>query len=121
MTALTLVFVQGHRPTIHGSCTKMHGHLKSGASRPGPGTSRRRLVLMAALLACSVTPSGYVAETQAEYLDAYVEHDAPSGEWAIGNEAIRYTIAVGRDRSLRLVGLTTAGIPEPVTRDTEAD
>jgi alpha-galactosidase len=73
------------------------------------------------MLACSVAPYARVSDTQAEFLDAYVERDAVTGEWAIGNGGIRYAIAVGRDRSLRLIGLTTDGWLEPVTRRAEPD
>jgi alpha-galactosidase len=54
-------------------------------------------------------------ERHAELADAFVESDYNSGEWTIGNAAVRYSIAVARDGSLRLIRLVVAGTSQAVT------
>jgi alpha-galactosidase len=92
---------------------------RTGAARPSPALIAA--VLLANGVACPASTATRAVDLLASYGDAYVEHDSVLDEWTIGNDAIRYTIDIGRDRTLRLGGLRTAAFSESATRRNEPD
>jgi alpha-galactosidase len=77
-------------------------------------------VVVVALLAAVSAPSARAVDRRAEYADAFVDADTNSGEWTIGNDAIRYTVGI-RQNTLRLVRLSLAGSSRAVTPPRETD
>ena len=83
---------------------------------------RRLFAPLTVLLASTLFPSfASITDRQAAFADAYVDRGTNTGEWTIGNDGIRYTVAVLSDRTFRLVGLRTASSSDLVTLGTEPD
>lgn len=83
---------------------------------------RRLLAPVAVLLASAVFPSfASVSDRHATFADAFIDSDTAGSAWTIGNDAIRYSVTVARDRTLHVVGLTTSSSSELVTRSPDSD
>jgi hypothetical protein len=72
-------------------------------------------IVFVVFVAAIESPFARAVERSAEYADAFVDVDYSSGDWTIGNDAIRYSVNVTRQGTLRSVALHLAGVAEPVT------
>jgi alpha-galactosidase len=79
------------------------------------------LIVAALLPALGLSSAARSVERHAQFADAFVEFDHSSGEWTIGNDAVRYSVAVTRQGSLRSVALRIAGSSQPVTASRVTD
>jgi alpha-galactosidase len=83
--------------------------------------ARRHLLVAIVLLTGSAVPTARVSDRRAEFADAIVEFDQSSGEWTIGNDAVRYSVAVTPQGAVALsrlsVGRTAAVVTLPRASD----
>ena len=80
-----------------------------------------RAALVVTLLSLAASTPAAVVERRAEYLDAFVEFDASSGQWTIGNDAVRYSVRLERRGAVRFEGLSIGDARDSVTLSDEPD
>ena len=88
---------------------------------PHSARARASLVAAALLTAFGLPSAAQSVERRAQFADAFVQVDHSSGEWTIGNEAVRYSVVVTPQGSLRSLALRLAGSSQPVTASRASD
>lgn len=79
------------------------------------GRHRTHAALAGLLLTIGAGSPVTSIERLAEYRDAFVDFDARTSEWTIGNDQVRFSVEVKRDGTVALLGLTRTGSASPVT------
>ena len=73
------------------------------------------------IVALAVTPSARARDRRAQVGDAFVDADAATNAWTIGNDSIRYVIAFGRQGTISSVSLSVGGEGRSLTAGNGSD